>query len=308
MPNDGGNYVFVGGVPRSGTSIFQKMLDGHSEIYGGPEFDHLPATCKLFSQYVQGIKNKRQVPFYTEEDAIDHFNTLISDFFDSKLNKEGKQIFSEKTPANLLHFSELIRVFPKAKFIWVVRDPRANVYSFRKVASSRKISKSENFIGANIIKDIELMRNYFVAGQKFLSENKERCLIVYYEDLMSRTKEVMLSVCEFLTVDFQEEMLDTERKNDTTDIIEKGADDLKGFVNKDLYEGKVNRSIKDEWRENLSDSAKKLIEHYLSLEHYKVLDRYNLKKGLTFTTKALHLTKELGTKWALKTIKQRTLR
>ena len=90
----GENYVFVGGVPRSGTSMFQKMLDGHSEVYGGPEFDKVGATIGLYKNYLGGIENKRQSLYYSKEEARGYFAQLLASFFDGILEKKGKKILS----------------------------------------------------------------------------------------------------------------------------------------------------------------------------------------------------------------------
>ena len=87
----GENYVFVGGVPRSGTSMFQKMLDGHSDIYGGPEFDKVGATIGLYKNYLGGIENKRQSLYYSKEEARGYFAQLLASFFWRDFREEGEE-------------------------------------------------------------------------------------------------------------------------------------------------------------------------------------------------------------------------
>jgi protein-tyrosine sulfotransferase len=135
---EGAQYIFIGGVPRSGTSIFQKILDGHSQIYGGPEFDHIYTTLKLYSNYKNGVEvTKRQKHYYSEKEVLQRFRTLLNDFLSTKLNQEKVTYLSEKTPSNLLVFHQLKEIFPKSKFIWVIRDPRANLFSFKKNTTTK---------------------------------------------------------------------------------------------------------------------------------------------------------------------------
>ena len=48
MNSDGGSrFIFVGGAPRSGTTLVQNMLDSHPDILGGPEFIHIPDIINL---------------------------------------------------------------------------------------------------------------------------------------------------------------------------------------------------------------------------------------------------------------------
>ena len=43
----GKRFVFIGGSPRSGTTLVQNILDSHPVICGGPEFHHLPDIMNL---------------------------------------------------------------------------------------------------------------------------------------------------------------------------------------------------------------------------------------------------------------------
>ncbi|MGB0109821.1 MAG: sulfotransferase, partial [Terriglobales bacterium] len=51
--------IFVGGSPRSGTTLVQRVLDCHPEIYGGPEFDFVPPIVDLFQEMRRSIRSGR---------------------------------------------------------------------------------------------------------------------------------------------------------------------------------------------------------------------------------------------------------
>jgi hypothetical protein len=50
-------FVFIGGAPRSGTTMIQNILANHSGIHAGPEFDWTPELARIFSGIKRGIQN-----------------------------------------------------------------------------------------------------------------------------------------------------------------------------------------------------------------------------------------------------------
>ncbi len=296
--NKGKNYVFVGGVPRSGTSIFQKILDGHPLIYGGPEFDHLPRTMKLFDKYLKGVEeNHRQESFYTKEKVYENFNELITNFFQSTLEDKGKQILSEKTPSNILVFKDLIKVFPEAKFIWVIRDPRASLNSYQKVYSKNKKAN----IGKDILSDIREIMMFLKAGDKFSKEYPSNCLIIHYEDFILNPQENFQKVCDFIGVDFVQDMINTERENDTTKLVNKDSSTVDGYMTDD-YHKPLNQDLINKWKKELPKNHIKIFNHYLAKLDMSHLKRYDKFKKLGDNKRKMLLIKEHGVKWGMKRV------
>ena len=51
-----GRLVFVGGSPRSGTTLVQGVLNHHLKVYGGPEFDFIPSIAELYQKLLRGLE------------------------------------------------------------------------------------------------------------------------------------------------------------------------------------------------------------------------------------------------------------
>lgn len=56
------NLVFIGGCPRSGTTLVQRMFGAHPNVYAGPEFDLIPAIAGLRDRLVGGVQSGRVSP------------------------------------------------------------------------------------------------------------------------------------------------------------------------------------------------------------------------------------------------------
>ena len=135
-----GDPVFILSAPRSGSTLLFSLLGNSPDIWtiGGEshglyrQFPHLMAADALFTSgvldarhadpetiaqlrllYLASLHNVRGEPLY---DLVAH-------------GKPWSGVFLEKTPRNALNIPFLLKVFPTARFIFLHRDPRANIAS-----------------------------------------------------------------------------------------------------------------------------------------------------------------------------------
>lgn len=117
------NVVFVVGCSRSGTTLIQKVIESHSKC-----FSYQGETAMFTLQNIFRLSRKH---FGLEggelRTALSNANNVV-DFFDQqvrRINKESPgEIFIEKTPNHILYLKIILRSFPNAKVIHVVRDGR----------------------------------------------------------------------------------------------------------------------------------------------------------------------------------------
>ncbi len=131
--SNGRRLIFIGGSPRSGTTLVQNMLDSHPLILGGPEFLHLPNVINLRRTIHSSISREWIDIICTRDDVDRYIISSIKKLFLPLADKYQCEFYSEKTPENILVFSELIELFPEAYFIQVIRDPRGIVSSMQQV-------------------------------------------------------------------------------------------------------------------------------------------------------------------------------
>lgn len=117
--------IFVGGAPRSGTTLLRVILDAHSAIACGPEMRVLPQLAQLSASTRASMGAIYAAHYGLDSVGLDDvFRRLIEAFLEPYAQRRGKRRIAEKTPANALHFEELARLFPDAKFIQIIRDGR----------------------------------------------------------------------------------------------------------------------------------------------------------------------------------------
>jgi hypothetical protein len=217
--------VFVVGAPRSGTTLFMRILDAHPELGIADEliyFDIIlnarsvvPAldTPERIEQFFTLLPRMDHVAYWSgmEEILAEAKQRLLADpkasyprlflyLMQAYADRKGATRFGDKTPWNVRHLDEIVALFPNARIIHLVRDPRANV------ASRRKLPRTSQDVVTNAVKwklDILAARR-FARGPHGSAQNY---LELRYEDLVREPDARVRAVCAFLGIPFDPAML-----------------------------------------------------------------------------------------------------
>lgn len=272
-------FTFVGGVPRSGTSLVQKILDLHTAVYAGPELSILPELMRTYRQLSSIIESGKVRMVLDLDRARSAYYDFVLALFRDRVERERPRMISEKSPSNLLAFGPLAEVFRQARFIWVVRDPRDVVCSFRAVQKRSRAAGASVQLGRSLYSDVRLIRNYHRAGEAFLAKYPERVRVVHYEDLVTRPSNEAAALCSFLGLEFQEEMLLTERPNDTSLAIDAPRATRGVYYDRAMFDRPINASGVGKWRTELKRSTARMIAAGLAGERFHTLSRYDLQRA-----------------------------
>ncbi|GIV28221.1 MAG: hypothetical protein KatS3mg027_2035 [Bacteroidia bacterium] len=164
-------YNFIIGHGRGGTTLLLYILNAHPNIYGLPEFKNIliskdasssDSFRRISEKYLKRIEKRsflNQLPESFKEKKVDNelFESAfypnislkeryirlalsINKVFD-KPNRDKKIIthIIHKVPYYTFYVKELLEIFPEAKFIINIRDPRAQNYSHIKRHSTEKL-------------------------------------------------------------------------------------------------------------------------------------------------------------------------
>lgn len=207
-PNRGARFIFVGGAERSGTTLVQNMLDSHPDIRGAPEFHHLPDIISLRKKLHHSIHREHIDLICSYDDVDRHMCSLIEKFLYPLADQHGCRFLSEKTPSNVLVFPDLISLFPAARFIHVVRDPRAIIASMLQVAKRAKQNnwKIQDFT-RSICAAVPYVHQCQKAGFASFELSPDRVFEVVYERLVADPEDETRRICEFLGVEWSNQML-----------------------------------------------------------------------------------------------------
>jgi len=204
----GRRLVFVGGAPRSGTTLLQHMLDSHPEIFGGPEFDCIPTIIQTWQRVVQAFDAGRIAVFCTRPQIDRTFAALVENLLLPAADANGAKLLSEKTPFNVLVFAGLLELLPECRAIHIVRDPRAVISSMLQVAARCRVKgEPVAYFIDDIHSAIRFTNDCLTAGYHAGQRHPDRVLTLSYETLVSHPDLIADRLCSFLNLTHRPEML-----------------------------------------------------------------------------------------------------
>lgn len=209
--------IIIGGPPSSGSSLLSVILNRHSKITCIQE-THLLTKQDLYlnwSTQKKKIKAGRlHSPGWHQYSKIDlpdqeagNFDTIlvsaisVSEFanlyFSEIARIESKEIWAEKTPANVYFFHQISSDLQESQFILTIRHP------YDIIASLLERGKS------NIDAVSLCLLNM---GIGFIQSKSIPVKVVKYEDLVQTPTSSIQQLCNFLNIDFELTMLDSSEK------------------------------------------------------------------------------------------------
>lgn len=277
--------LFIMGSIRSGTSLLQSLLDGHPELVvdaGESKFFDRSYRRLRFATAKRraGIARRHLLHIFQpggdyhakflqhvscEEVARNFERNLeasrrrLSEFLPAYVLAYGEasgqltetcRYWVEKTPYSELRSRLLLKWYPEARFIYVVRDPR-DVFSSIKVRALRKASKADaaSFAvtwRASVRKAKALQRR--LGGQ--------RVLIVRYEELADDTRKVTAELRAFLGI----------ADDPVLSVPTKGAGRVLWEGNRSSTEKSIELSprVTYDWQSLLSDGERRALSYWLA--------------------------------------------
>lgn len=209
-------FFFIVGRQRSGTTLLQSLLNAHPNVVVPIESTFI---MSLYSNYAS-IKtwDKKIVRAFCDDLGLipslhawhikkeDLFNLAIQIknpsysslckavflCYHEALQKNKIMLIGDKNPGNSLFLHELGRLFPVAKFIWIVRDYRAQINSMLKVNFEAHIISSLAARWKDVNKEIV----------RYQSIYPDKIMLVKYEDFVREQEAWFQKTCDFLKIEY----------------------------------------------------------------------------------------------------------
>ncbi len=194
------NPIFVCGALRSGSTMFHLMLNSHPGIINPGEFDFLFDMVSSEGMYpditdytdylsINRIFNSKQLEI---NDALG-YPELIQSFIEQKLSHD--KYLSLNVHRN---FDRAYYLFPNAKYIHLLRDPR-------------DVARSS--IGMNWAGNVYYGVDHWIDTEKSWDRlkqrlNHEQFIEIKFEELVSNTEDTLRKICEFIGVSYSDKMFD----------------------------------------------------------------------------------------------------
>lgn len=189
--------IFVLGTPRSGTTLLQKVLESHQSLFS------IQSQTAIFSY--QNFWCKNRIMFDLDKGIRDSLLTKSKDnvdFFENCVNYLEKdnsdKIFIEKTPQHISRLDFLLKHFPNAKFIHIVRNGRDCYCSATKhpfIPQSKSLKSFAKYYNKCLLQGI---RNF----------NNPNVFTLHYEDLVNEPHKYVRNLMSFLKLTLEHAQID----------------------------------------------------------------------------------------------------
>lgn len=250
--------IFICGEGRSGTKLLKDILSKHEDLitfssesylfvdsplhklkhFDDYDGDNLSMLKAIFSSLMSKNRNKAEETLSSGDFDPEHVQlaeelsaglkakedrfTLIDLACKKLAEKQGATRWIEKTPFHIYYTDKILEEFPDAKIIVNYRDPRAVVASWFK--------KDENKTLLGVVEAWNRVTNRIEDLHNLPEDLQKHFYFMKYENLILEPEKEIRAICDFVEIDFDDELLNVEVVNQKEDKGRKGF--LKEAVNR----------------------------------------------------------------------------
>lgn len=225
--------TFLVGAERSGTTLLRLMLSHHPHLAWSSEFEYVVdkitdnGDFPDLHQYYQWLETHRifQARNFKIDETLDYAQ-LVNSFLWQWKNHHDKELIGATVHR---HFDRLLKIWPDARFIHLIRD-------------GRDVARSCIGMGwaGNVWTGVERWLEAESLWNQLKSEiSEDRYLEIIYEKLITDPVSTLTKICDFLGLEYDQQMLDYDQKT--------------------TYDQPDPKLIQ-QWRKKLSDYEIRLVE------------------------------------------------
>jgi hypothetical protein len=196
--------IFIVGMPRTGTTLVERILAGHSEVTSAGELhDFSSELVKEIQRHSQGkpVAKDRIVQASLKVD----FARLGRNYVKAARQavEPASPQFIDKLPFNLLYCGLIHRALPNARIIHMVRDPMDTCYAIYKTLFGQAYPFSY---------DLDELATYYIAYRKLMAHWHQvmpgLILDVAYEDVVADPEQQARRLVAHCGLDWEPECLE----------------------------------------------------------------------------------------------------
>lgn len=284
---------FILGRPRSGTTLLKTLFDAHPNVRIAPE---LPILLPLYQKYRKikdwdentilsfiddvfrpAVFNNRRIENFridriaftddllrlAHRGSVNDFLMKMHEHSYSVFPKGEMMIIGDKNPVYSVYTRRLVKIFPQARFICIVRDYRDNFISLRNLEGT---PMEAPVLSLQICRWRYITRLFTEMKRRF----PERVRVVRYEDLVLEPETTFAELCSFLGIPYNDNVFRFHEKKE--DILSAFSNPVIEKIHKSLL-SPINTGRIELWTRELNDKeiriADQLANNMAREMHYR---------------------------------------
>ncbi|MFC6634780.1 tetratricopeptide repeat-containing sulfotransferase family protein [Microbulbifer taiwanensis] len=207
----GEGIIFVLGMPRTGSTLIDRILSSTNKITSAGEpntFARLLYTSSADKLEID-LQNGSDLTELLKASANINFASLGEEYerkLLARAHTKGTKYIIDKNPANFLYIGAIHLALPKAKIIHIARDPMDTCYAIYKALFKD---------GHPYSYDLAELGNYYCGYRQLMrhwsKEIPNTFYEIQYEDLIENPKQECLALFEYCELEWQDSCLEFYR-------------------------------------------------------------------------------------------------
>jgi hypothetical protein len=196
--------IFIVGLPRTGTTLVDRILSSHSTVFAAGELNNFALEMTRLIQRQGSVRSKSEA--IAASLHID-FAQLGKNYIDSTRPQTGHSAhFIDKMPLNYLYCGLIAKALPNAKIIELVRHPLDTCYAIYKQLFTLAYPFSY---------DLDDLAQYYLAYVRLMQHWHAalpgRILRVRYEDVVDNQEQQTRRLLQYCELDWEDGCLAFEK-------------------------------------------------------------------------------------------------
>jgi tetratricopeptide (TPR) repeat protein len=193
--------IFIVGLPRTGTTLAERILSSHSMVESAGESFFMPAAIQRSSGPASGAGMTADMISRAARQPIEDIGRAYLDAVEYRL--AGKPMFIDKYPENFLYLGFIAKAFPDARLVHLRRDPMDTCFALYKQSFFRYAYSLED------------LARFYIAHERLERHWRavlgERLVELHYEELVADQEGQTRRLLQCLGLPFEPACLEFER-------------------------------------------------------------------------------------------------
>lgn len=200
--DSGPQPIFIIGMPRSGTTLLERMLGNHSQVTAAGEL--MDFATQL--QWMADTRNVTGEPFMSRLSSLDSAELARRYLARTQWHARGKAFFIDKQPPNWMWAAAIHLALPRAPILNLVRDPMDVCFSHWRTYFGDSCAYSNDFDTlAGVYED------YWRAMAHWHQMMPGAILDVRYDELVREPETTLHKVFDFCGLEWEADCADITR-------------------------------------------------------------------------------------------------